>query len=296
MVKRPRHGGAGRSRLPPLEGKLRRYILNGGLAVPGASAEEVADTLRIHHPEFRRQKLDPFTALVRRVLSSIPSPSSSSSGSDDDDDDGSSASRRRHDAHATTSSSTSVFDEAAHPPPSPAFDVTKSLLRSQYAARVQTPKRNPAANQQQLEIEVNAEKARRLITSDGGAGGDAKPDAAASEGIVRREKGPRFADLGGMEAVIEDLMMEVVVPLCHPELPQRLGVRPVAGLLLHGPPGCGKTTLAHAIANETGLPFYKISAPEVVSGVSGMFSHSSHQNCGKLRCYVYVFGHIIFIH
>lgn len=91
----------------------------------------------------------------------------------------------------------------------------------------------------------------------------------ASEGIVRGDKGPRFADLGGMEAVIEELMMEVVVPLCHPELPQRLGVRPVAGLLLHGPPGCGKTTLAHAIANETGVPFYKISAPEVVSGVSG---------------------------
>ena len=150
MAKRPRHGGAGRSRLPPSWGKIRGYILNGGLAVAGASAEEVADTLRFHHPEFRRQKLDPFTALVRRVLSSIPSSSSSFSGSDDDDDDGSSASRRRHDAHATTSSSTSVFDEAAHPPPSPAFDVTKSLLRSQYAARVQTPKRNPAANQQQL--------------------------------------------------------------------------------------------------------------------------------------------------
>ncbi|RLM56377.1 hypothetical protein C2845_PM10G01290 [Panicum miliaceum] len=259
MAKRPRHGGAGPSRLPPLGRKLRLYILNGGLAGAGASAEDVADTLRIHHPEFRRQKLDPFIALVRRFLSSIPSPSSSSSGS--------SASRRRHDAHATTSSSTSVSDEAAHPPPSPAFDFNSSL-RSHYAVRAQTPKRNPAANQQQLEIEVTAEKARRLITSDGGAGGDAKPDAAASEGIVRGEKGPRFADLGGMEAVIEELMMEVVVPLCHPELPQRLGVRPVAGLLLHGPPGCGKTTLAHAIANETGVPFYKISAPEVVSGVS----------------------------
>ena len=198
MAKRPRHGGAGRSRLRPLEGKLRRYILNGGLAVPGASAEEVADTLRIHHPEFRRQKLDPFTALVRRVLSSIPSPSSSSSGSDDDDDDGSSASRRRHGAHATTSSSTSVSNEAAaQPQPSPDNDVTKSLLRSQYVACPQTPKRKPAANKQQLEIELAAEKARRLITSDGGASGDAKPDAAASEGIVRGDKGPRFADLGG---------------------------------------------------------------------------------------------------
>ncbi|AQL02612.1 Cell division control protein 48 homolog C [Zea mays] len=265
MAKRPRHAGngPGRSQLVPFEWKLHRLILNGGLAGPGASAEDVADALRVHHPEFRRQKQGPFVASVRRALTSIPIPSPSSS---DSSDDGSSASRRRghHDAHATTSSSTSVSDAAARPsPPAPAYDVTKSMLRSQYAA--QTPKRS-----QQLEIEVAAEKPRRLITADGGGGGDAKPEAApASEGFGRGDKGPRFADLGGMEAVIEELMMEVVVPMCHPEIPHRLGVRPVAGLLLHGPPGCGKTTLAHAIANETGVPFYKISAPEVVSGVSG---------------------------
>ena len=55
-----------------------------------------------------------------------------------------------------------------------------------------------------------AEKPRRLIMADGGGGGDAKPEAApASEGFGRGDKGPRFADLGGMEAVIEELMMEV---------------------------------------------------------------------------------------
>lgn len=48
-----------------------------------------------------------------------------------------------------------------------------------------------------------------------------------------------------------------------------LGVTPPRGVLLHGPPGCGKTALAHAIANETGVPFLRISAPEVVSGMSG---------------------------
>jgi ribosome biogenesis ATPase len=126
------------------------------------------------------------------------------------------------------------------------------MLRSQYAS--QTSKQNPGTNQQ-LEIEMTAEKARRLITSDcGGGGGDAKPEAPVSEGVVNGDKWPRFADLGGMEQ------------------PNYLGVRPVAGLLLYGPPGCGKTTLAHAIANETGVPFYKISAPDIVSGVSGMFS------------------------
>uniref|UniRef100_A0ACD6AB21 Uncharacterized protein n=1 Tax=Avena sativa TaxID=4498 RepID=A0ACD6AB21_AVESA len=143
------------------------------------------------------------------------------------------------------------------------------MLRTRYANL--TPKKDPAAPaaSQQLEIEVSTEKPRRRITSDGGGAGEPKQEAVASEGGGGGGKGPRFADLGGMEAVIAELMMEVVVPLCHPELPRRLGVRPVAGILLHGPPGCGKTTLAHAIANETGVPFYKISAPEVVSGVSG---------------------------
>ena len=48
-----------------------------------------------------------------------------------------------------------------------------------------------------------------------------------------------------------------------------LGVEPPRGVLLHGPPGCGKTALANAIANECGIPFLRISAPEIVSGMSG---------------------------
>ena len=48
-----------------------------------------------------------------------------------------------------------------------------------------------------------------------------------------------------------------------------LGVEPPRGVLLHGPPGCGKTALANAIANECDVPFLRISAPEIVSGMSG---------------------------
>ena len=54
-----------------------------------------------------------------------------------------------------------------------------------------------------------------------------------------------------------------------------LGVDPPRGVLLHGPPGCGKTALANAIANECNVPFLRISAPEIVAGVSGAYMRTS---------------------
>nr|CAB3481097.1 unnamed protein product [Digitaria exilis] len=253
MGKRPRYAAAGRIHSTSFVCTIRRLIEDGDLAISGSSAEEVARALRNHRPDLRRKKLKPFTAAVRRVLSTIPSAPS-------DSDDDSASSRRRHQgAHSTVSSTTtSLSDESAAHPPTPPHDFN-AMLRSQYAS--QTSKQNPGTNHQQLEIEM----ARRLITS---------PEApAVSEGGVgnNEDKWPSFDDLGGMEQVIEQLLVEVVVPLCSPELPHYLGVRPVSGLLLHGPPGCGKTTLAHAIANETGVPFYKISAPDIVSGVSVLY-------------------------
>ena len=77
-----------------------------------------------------------------------------------------------------------------------------------------------------------------------------------------------FADFGGNDEVLTNIC-KLLVHLKHPEVYLKLGVTPPRGFLLHGPPGCGKTLLAHAIAGELQLPFIKISAPEIVSGVSG---------------------------
>lgn len=59
------------------------------------------------------------------------------------------------------------------------------------------------------------------------------------------------------------------MPMVHPEIFSSMGIRPPRGVLLHGPPGCGKTLLAHAIAGELKVPFLQISAPSIVSGMSG---------------------------
>ncbi|KAI8847442.1 P-loop containing nucleoside triphosphate hydrolase protein [Chytridium lagenaria] len=75
--------------------------------------------------------------------------------------------------------------------------------------------------------------------------------------------------MGGIDTCIEEILQLIAMPLKHPEVYLHLGIQPPRGILLHGPPGCGKTMLANAIAGEIGVPFVNISAPSIVSGMSG---------------------------
>jgi len=79
----------------------------------------------------------------------------------------------------------------------------------------------------------------------------------------------RYIDLGGMEEILKQIRQLVEYPLVRPELYRYLGVDPPRGVLLRGPPGCGKTHLANAIAGQLGVPYFRVSAPELVSGMSG---------------------------
>ncbi len=78
-----------------------------------------------------------------------------------------------------------------------------------------------------------------------------------------------YEDIGGLHEEIQRVREMVELPLRHPELFQRLGIEPPKGVLLHGPPGCGKTLLARAVANESEANFFSINGPEIMSKFYG---------------------------
>ena len=78
-----------------------------------------------------------------------------------------------------------------------------------------------------------------------------------------------YEDIGGLHEEMQRIREMVELPLRHPELFQRLGIEPPRGVFLYGPPGCGKTLLAKALANESDASFTVISGPEIMSKFYG---------------------------
>ena len=78
-----------------------------------------------------------------------------------------------------------------------------------------------------------------------------------------------YEDVGGLDREIERVREMVELPLRHPSLFKRLGIDPPKGVLLRGPPGCGKTLLAKAVANESEAHFISINGPEIMSKFYG---------------------------
>src|SRR3989338_5465660 len=78
-----------------------------------------------------------------------------------------------------------------------------------------------------------------------------------------------YEDIGGLDEEIKKIREMVELPLRHPEIFERLGIEPPKGVLLHGPPGSGKTLLAKAVANETESNFILINGPEIMNKFVG---------------------------
>lgn len=89
------------------------------------------------------------------------------------------------------------------------------------------------------------------------------------EDLEVRQTHLTYEDIGGLRREIGLIREMIELPLRHPELFEKLGIEPPKGVMLHGPPGTGKTMIAKAVANETDANFVSISGPEIMSKFYG---------------------------
>ncbi|OQS54057.1 ATPase AAA [Ecytonucleospora hepatopenaei] len=78
-----------------------------------------------------------------------------------------------------------------------------------------------------------------------------------------------FNDIGAMEKVKDELTLSILYPSKYPNKFKRLGVHKPSGILLHGPPGCGKTLIAKAVSNMSHCNFLSIKGPELITKYVG---------------------------
>src|SRR6185312_2497279 len=78
-----------------------------------------------------------------------------------------------------------------------------------------------------------------------------------------------FEEIGGLKTQTKRMREIVELPLKHPEIFTRLNIEPHSGILLYGPPGCGKTLIAKVLASESEANFYSINGPEIMNKYYG---------------------------
>jgi len=78
-----------------------------------------------------------------------------------------------------------------------------------------------------------------------------------------------YEEIGGLQTQTKRMREIVELPLRHPEVFNRLGIEPHSGILLYGPPGCGKTLIAKVLASESEANFYSINGPEIMNKYYG---------------------------
>ena len=93
--------------------------------------------------------------------------------------------------------------------------------------------------------------------------------AISTESAVDRKVRVTYEEVGGLRHEVKAMKEIVELPLKHPELFSRLGIEPHSGILLYGPPGCGKTLLAKVLASEAEANMFLINGPEIMNKYYG---------------------------
>ncbi|PTQ10971.1 AAA family ATPase [Sphingomonas oleivorans] len=125
----------------------------------------------------------------------------------------------------------------------------------------------PAYALQEIRLTVVSTTPKGIVHIDADTEVELRPEYVEPKEARRADV--TYDDIGGLGSTIDQVREMVELPLRYPELFQRLGVDPPKGVLLHGPPGTGKTRLARAVANESHAEFFHIAGPEIMGSAYG---------------------------
>ncbi|GFE27428.1 ATP-binding protein [Streptomyces nigrescens] len=159
----------------------------------------------------------------------------------------------------------------ARPPAPAAVPPQDSVLEPSPA-----PASSPGFDWKAAQDQVGDAVPPRFVEAPLAVDGDGDPGDAAAWDVER--PGPvRLADVGGMQEVKERLEAAFLAPLRNPELRRLYGKSLRGGLLLYGPPGCGKTFIARAVAGELGANFLSVSVNDVLDMWIGNSERNMHE-------------------
>lgn len=141
---------------------------------------------------------------------------------------------------------------------------------------------NPALEDRALEGELNAQVIRfdpNRRSAERRVAQEANDDTDESE-VVRllhpEAQRVTFADVGGLDEVKKQIHRRIILPFQKPSLFERFRRRAGGGILLYGPPGCGKTLIARATAGECGAKFYNVAVTDVLDMYIGESERKLH--------------------
>jgi len=127
----------------------------------------------------------------------------------------------------------------------------------------------PAFSLQEIRLTVVSTTPKGIVHIDETTEVELRAEYAEAREDGGRRADVTYDDIGGLGSTVDQVREMVELPLRYPELFQRLGVDPPKGVLLHGPPGTGKTRLARAVANESHAHFFLINGPEIMGSAYG---------------------------
>jgi SpoVK/Ycf46/Vps4 family AAA+-type ATPase len=120
-------------------------------------------------------------------------------------------------------------------------------------------------------------------TTDAAPGASSSAASAAEDAVEVERPKITFADVGGMAAVKDEIRMKIVHPLQHPDLYRAYGKTVGGGVLMYGPPGCGKTHLARATAGEVKAGFVAVGISDVLNMWMGGSERNLHDTFERAR-------------